>query len=106
MTDFAEIGRMALRNRLLGRWAASRLGKTGDAAKAYEEALAALASSQGDVYGRLREDLAAAGVAVPDDEIAAEITATTIRAGRLLGVPSSAGGDIAAVALKRKLMVR
>ncbi|MHB2168958.1 ATPase inhibitor subunit zeta [Alsobacter sp. R-9] len=106
MTEFAEIGRLALRNRLLGRWAAARLGKAGPDAKVYEDALVALAASNGDIFARLRHDLDAAGVVVSDEEIGVEITTSTVRAGTLLGGPSSGGGDSAAVALKRNIMSR
>jgi len=63
---------MARRNRLLGRWAAEKLGRTGDAVTAYEnEVIRADFSEPGDedVFRKVRADFDAAGVAVSDSEI-------------------------------------
>ena len=60
------------RNRLLGLWAAERLGKTGDAADAYaREVIRADMQEAGDedVFRKLRGDFDGAGVNLSDDEI-------------------------------------
>jgi hypothetical protein len=57
------------RNRLLGLWAAEKLGKSGPAAEAYAEALIQThIEGQGDdsIFAKLRADFAAVGL--PDSE--------------------------------------
>ncbi|MBJ3778320.1 DUF1476 domain-containing protein [Acuticoccus mangrovi] len=63
---------MARRNRLLGLWAAEKLGRAGDAAEAYaKEVVRADFNEPGDedVFRKVRGDLGAAGVAVSDEEL-------------------------------------
>ena len=105
MTSFDEIGRIVLRNKLLGRWAAEKLGKEGDAAKAYADALGAN-SIANDMFSTVRKDFDAGGVAVSDDEIAEVLTRCTVQAGDLLAGPRGGGADTAALALKRNLTSR
>jgi hypothetical protein len=60
------------RNRLLGQWAAEKLGKTGEAADAYtREVIRADMQEAGDedVVRKLRGDFEQAGVQQSDDEI-------------------------------------
>ncbi len=62
----------ARRNRLLGLWAAEKLGKTGDAAAAYAmEVVAADFEEAGheDVFRKIRGDFDAAGVDQSDHQI-------------------------------------
>ena len=62
----------ARRNRLLGHWAAEKLGKTGDAADAYaKEVVVADFEEAGDddVFRKLRADFDAAGATVSDHQI-------------------------------------
>lgn len=62
----------ARRNKLLGLWAAERLGRTGDDAEAYaKEVVRADFAEPGeeDVFRKVRGDFDAAGVDVPDAEI-------------------------------------
>ena len=62
----------ARRNRLLGHWAAEKLGKTGDAADAYaKEVVVADIEEAGDddVFRKLRADFDAAGATVSDHQI-------------------------------------
>ena len=66
----------ARRNRLLGLWAAEKLGITGDAAKDYaKEVVAADFEEAGDkdVQRKLRKDFDARGVAVDDAQIRAQM---------------------------------
>lgn len=63
---------VARRNRLLGRWAAERLGRTGDEVTAYEqEVIRSDFAEPGDedVFRKIRADFDAAGLAVSDAEI-------------------------------------
>jgi len=62
----------ARRNKLLGLWAAEKLGKTGDAAEEYaKEVVRADFEEAGDddVFRKLRGDLDAGGVALSDEDI-------------------------------------
>lgn len=63
---------LARRNKLLGLWAAEKLGRTGDAADAYaKEVVRSDFAEPGDedVFRKVRGDFNAAGVAVSDDEL-------------------------------------
>lgn len=63
---------MARRNKLLGLWAAEKLGKTGDAAEAYaKEVVVADFEEVGDedVFRKVRGDFDAAGVTQSDHQI-------------------------------------
>ena len=62
----------ARRNRLLGTWAAEKLGLSGDAVGAYaKEVVMADFEEAGDddVLRKVQGDLAAKGVSIPDGEI-------------------------------------
>ena len=64
----------ARRNKLLGLWAAERLGKTGDAAQAYvREVVRADLKEAGDedVLQKVRADLDAGGVGMSDQDLRA-----------------------------------
>jgi hypothetical protein len=66
-----ETLRMVRRNKLVGIWAAEKLGLAGENAKAYSDDLAmcALDFKRSDVLSKLREDFAAAGVVQSDEQI-------------------------------------
>ena len=74
----------ARRNKLLGLWAAEKLGLTGDAATAYsKEVVAADFEEAGDqdVQNKVAKDFAAKGVAITAPEVRAkmdELMATAI----------------------------
>jgi hypothetical protein len=60
------------RNRLLGMWAAEKLGLHGAEAEAYAKALVAFdldAAGDHDVLSKIRQDFAAKGVAQSDHQI-------------------------------------
>jgi hypothetical protein len=62
----------ARRNKLLGLWAAGLLGKTGAAADAYAKEVIASdfeKSGDSDVFGKIRRDFDAAGIAQSDHQI-------------------------------------
>jgi hypothetical protein len=108
MTNSDDVQKTILRNKLLGRWAAERLGITGRAAEAYSDALArdTVDPKRNDVFGRIRRDFDAAGVAETDERILHVMTELMLKAGNLM--PTTQGGttDAAAVMLARNLMSR
>jgi hypothetical protein len=106
MSAFEDSVKIMVRNTLLGRWAAERLGRSGTEIEAYVQDFSQRAAREGDVFTCLRDDLAAGGFTGMDDEINRAVTDCTIRAGNQL--TSSGGGspDAAAVALKRQFMPR
>src|SRR5437660_11972949 len=68
----------ARRNRLLGLWAAEKLGISGDAAAAYaREVVAADFDEAGGVLGKIMADFAARSVAVTEQAIRAKMNELT-----------------------------
>jgi hypothetical protein len=60
------------RNKLIGLWAAGKLGLSGDEAEAYAKSIVKADFQEpgdADVVRKLREDLAAKGVTMSDDEL-------------------------------------
>jgi hypothetical protein len=108
MTSSKDVDRTILRNKLLGRWAAEKLGITGQDADAYSDALArdTLDPERRDVFSKIRKDFDTAGVAQSDEQILSVMTELMIKAGNQM--PAKRGGslDAAAVMLKRNLMSR
>jgi hypothetical protein len=73
----------ARRNKLLGLWAAEKLGKSGADAETYAKAVVVADFEEAgdeDVVRKVRNDFAAAGVAVADAEIRTVMTELLIRA--------------------------
>jgi hypothetical protein len=105
MTDADEMGRSILRNKLLGRWAAEMLGKTGADAQAYADRLAeaALTPEGSDVFTTIRRDFDAAGVSQSDEQILGVMNDLTIKAGKALSMTGGASPDAAAAMLVRRL---
>ncbi|MBK8457005.1 MAG: DUF1476 domain-containing protein [Phyllobacteriaceae bacterium] len=63
---------MARRNKLLGLWAAEKMGKAGEAAEAYAKTVVAADFEEAgdhDVFRKIRADFDAAGVAQSDHQI-------------------------------------
>ena len=108
MTSSDEVRRTILRNKLLGRWAAEKLGITGRDADAYSDALArgTRDPERSDVFSKIRKDFDAAGVAQSDEQILCVMTELMLKAGNLM--PTARGGspDAAGVMLARNLMSR
>ena len=65
----------ALCNKLLGLWAAAKLGKTGPAAEQYTKHVVEtdVESSDNDIIAHLLRDLTAAGITITHKEISAEM---------------------------------
>ncbi len=109
MTSSDDVQRTILRNKLLGRWAAEKLGMTGQSADAYSDAIAAgtLDPQRSDVFSKIRKDFDAAGVAQTDEQILHAMTELMVKAGNLM--PTTRGGspaDAAAVMIARNLTSR
>jgi hypothetical protein len=64
----------ARRNKLLGMWAAEKLGITGDAIAAYaKEVVAADFEEAGDVFRKVMGDITAKGVALTEPQLRAKM---------------------------------
>ncbi len=92
-------------NKLLGMWAAEKLGITGKEADAYSDALAVgtLDPERTDVLSKIRKDFDTAGVVQSDEQILRVLNELTLQAGNQM--PTSKGGaaDALTVILARKL---
>lgn len=67
----------ARRNKLLGLWAAEKLGKTGEAAQEYAKAVVAADFEEAgdeDVFRKIRSDFDAAGITESDHQIRRTMT--------------------------------
>jgi hypothetical protein len=73
----------ARRNKLLGRWTAEKLGLTGADVEAYAHAFVVAdleSTGDHDVFGKIRKDFDAKGVALSDHQIRRTIDELTARA--------------------------
>jgi hypothetical protein len=76
MDEESKFKAMARRNRLLGLWAAEKLGISGDAAAAYAKEVVAADFEQpgdNDVVHKVMRDLAAKGVGVTEAQLRAKM---------------------------------
>ena len=92
-------------NKLLGMWAAEKLGITGRDAEAYSDALAVgtLDPECNDVLSKIRRDFDAAGVAQSDEQILRVMNELTLLAGSQMPATRGGGPDALAVMLARQL---
>ncbi|MCC2651341.1 MAG: hypothetical protein K0Q60_1504 [Microvirga sp.] len=106
MTSSDDVQKTILRNKLLGRWAAEKLGLTGRDAEVYSDALARGTADpdRSDVFTKIRKDFDAAGVAESDARILNVMTELMLKAGNLMPTARGDSTDAAAVTLARKLM--
>ncbi|MEE1609809.1 ATPase inhibitor subunit zeta [Microvirga sp. CF3016] len=106
MTCSDDVQKTILRNKLLGRWAAEKLGLTGRDAEVYSDALArgTVEPGRSDVLSTIRKDFDAAGVAESDARILSVMTELMLKAGNLMPTARGDSTDAAAVTLARKLM--
>ncbi|MCG7393782.1 DUF1476 domain-containing protein [Microvirga sp. ACRRW] len=106
MTSADDLGKLILRNKLLGRWAAEKLGMKGPDVEAYSDALARDSTDprHSDVFSRIRKDFDAAGVTESDARILHVITELTLKAGNLMPTARGDSVDAAAKMLARNLM--
>ena len=107
MTSADDVGKTILRNKLLGRWAAEKMGMTGRDAEVYSDALArgTVDPERSDVFGKIRKDFDAAGVVESDERILHVMTEFMLKAGNLMPTAQGDSLDAAAVTLARKLML-
>ena len=108
MTSFDdELRRTIRRNKLLGMWAAEKLGLVGADAAAYSDALAmdALDPERSDVFSKIRNDFDAAGVVQSREQILDVMNDLLLKAGDPQA--TRAGSlDGAAVMIAKKLTPR
>jgi hypothetical protein len=96
---------MIRRNKLLGMWAAEKLGLVGESAEAYSNDLAVgtLDPERNDVLSKIRKDFDLAGVAQSDEEILRIMNEFWLQASRQRQSTRADAVDGAAVQLARKL---
>ena len=105
MTSSNDVERTMIRNKLLGKWAAEKLGLTGQDTEAYSDALLkdTVDPKRRDVFSKIRKDFDTAGVAQSDEQILSVMTELTIKAGNLMPGMRGDSVDAASVALARNL---
>ncbi|PTM97759.1 uncharacterized protein DUF1476 [Mycoplana dimorpha] len=97
---------MVRRNRLVGMWAAEKLGLVGESATAYSNDLAkaALEAERNDVLAKIRKDFDAAGVVQSDEQILSVMSNSWLKAGRTANRADAS--DAALVQIARNLQSR
>jgi hypothetical protein len=107
MTSSDDLKWMIRRNKLLGAWAAEKLGITGLDAEAYSHALAmgSLDPEHSDVFSKIRKDFDAAGVVQSDEQILRVMNELMLEAGEMQ-VTRGGAPDAAALMLARTLKSR
>jgi hypothetical protein len=100
-----EMLRMVGRNKLVGLWAAEKLGLVGDNAKAYSDDLAmgALDFERSDVLSKIRKDFAAGGVVQSDEQILHVMNQSWLEAGSQQGTTPTDASDAALLQIARNL---
>jgi hypothetical protein len=108
MTSVDDLKRTIRRNKLLGMWAAEKLGIIGRDAKAYSDALAVgtLDPECSDVFSKIRKDFIAAGVAQSDEQILTVMNELMLQAGSQMPTTQGGSSDAGAVMLARNLTPR
>src|SRR5215467_2769127 len=92
MNSYEDWKQVVRRNKLVGMWAAEKLGKTGQDAESYSQALAegTLDPERSDVLSIIRKDFDAAGVVQSDEQIIQVMDDLMLQAGNI--VPTAGGG--------------
>ena len=107
MNSYDDWKQVVRRNKLVGMWAAEKLGKTGQDAEKYSNALAVgtLDPERSDVLSKIRKDFDAAGVVQSDEQIIKVMDDFMLQAGNLITVTKGGGpdGDALALMLARQL---
>lgn len=105
MTGSDDWKKTVRRNKLLGMWAAGKMGMTGRDAEAYSDALAVgtLDPECSDVFSKIRGDFDVAGVVQSDEQILRVMNELTLQAGNQMSVTRGGAPDALAVMLARKL---
>jgi hypothetical protein len=105
MTDPDAWKTIVRRNKLLGLWAAEKLGIVGRDAEAYSDvlALAVLDPECSDVLNKIRKDFDAAGVVQSDEQILRVMNECMLEAEEQMPVTPGASTDAFAVELVKKI---
>jgi hypothetical protein len=105
MTSSDDLKKTVRLNKLLGMWAAEKLGIKGRDAEDYSDALAVrtLDPEHNDVFSKIRKDFEAAGVVQSNEQILRVMNELTLLAGSQLPVTRSSAADALTVMLARKL---
>jgi hypothetical protein len=100
-----DLKKVIRRNKLLGMWAAEKLGKTGSDAEAYSNELAvgALDAECSDMFSKIRKDFDVAGVVQSDEQILRVMNEFMLQAGGRMDVRRGDAVDAAALMLARNL---
>jgi hypothetical protein len=108
MTSFDDLKTTVRRNKLLGMWAAEKLGLVGRDAEAYADALAVgtIDPDRADVFSKLRKDFDAVGVVQSDEQILRVMNELMLQAANQMQATRGGGPDAAAAMLARNLTSR
>jgi hypothetical protein len=108
MINSDDLKKTIRRNKLLGMWAAEKLGITGADAEAYSDAFAVgtLDPERSNVFSKIREHFDAAGVVQSDEQILRVMNDLSLQAGNQIPVQGAGALDGAAVMLARNLKRR
>lgn len=105
MTGSEDLKTMIRRNKLLGMWAADKLGLAAHDADAYSDALAVgtLDPDHSDVFDKIRKDFDAAGVVQSDEQILDAMNKLLLQASSQMPTMKGGSADTTAVMLARNL---
>jgi hypothetical protein len=108
MTSWDDVKTTIRRNKLLGMWAAEKLGLVGGDAEAYADALAVgtIDPERSDVFSKIRKDFDSAGVVQSDEQILRVMNELILQAADQMRATGGGSSDAAAVMLARKLTSR
>ena len=108
MNQSDEMMKMVLRNKLVGMWAAEKLGLVGESAEAFSDDLArgTLDLKRSDVLGKIRTDFTTAGVVQSDEQILDVMTQSRLEAGNQEQTIRADASDAALVQIARNLQSR
>jgi hypothetical protein len=108
MISLDDMKRTIRRNKLLGMWAAKKLGLAGADAEAYSNALAVgtVDPERSDVFSKIRKDFEAAGVVQSDEQILHVMNELFLQAADQSPATQGGGSDAAAVMIARNLSKR
>jgi hypothetical protein len=108
MISLDDLKRTVRRNKLLGMWAAEKLGLVGAEAETYSDDLAVgtVDSERSDVFSKIRKDFDAAGVAQSDEQILCVMNDLLLQAADQTQATRGGGPDAAAVMIARNLTSR
>ena len=105
MSNSDDLTKTIRSNKLLGMWAAEKLGLTGRDVDAYSDALAVgtLDRERSDEYSQIRKDFDAAGVVQSEEQILRVMNELMLQAGNQMPITRGGTLDAAAVMLTRNL---